>query len=152
TASGAWIVKDLGSTNGTFVNGQQITGEVALRPSDRVRFGQNGPEVEIRGPLHAVAIGDRSATAASPLTGAPTIATRIPSGGVPPSRASRNRILGAAVSVLVIVGAVATILGLRNRNVALEEERALLQQQIDSLRTAQASLASLQTEVEDLTN
>ena len=38
------VVHDLNSTNGTFVNGQQITGEVILKPGQIVRFGQ----VELR--------------------------------------------------------------------------------------------------------
>lgn len=33
------IVRDLGSTNGTFVNGVQVTGDVELRPGDQVQFG-----------------------------------------------------------------------------------------------------------------
>lgn len=33
------IVRDLGSTNGTFVNGARVTGDQSLRPGDRVRFG-----------------------------------------------------------------------------------------------------------------
>ena len=33
------IVRDLGSTNGTFVNGARVSGDQSLRPGDRVRFG-----------------------------------------------------------------------------------------------------------------
>jgi hypothetical protein len=33
------VVRDLGSTNGTFVNGQKISGETALRSGDTVQFG-----------------------------------------------------------------------------------------------------------------
>jgi hypothetical protein len=33
------ILKDLGSTNGTFVNGTRLQGETALRPGDQVQFG-----------------------------------------------------------------------------------------------------------------
>src|SRR5690349_4688771 len=38
---------DLASTNGTFVNGERVNGSVDLRTSDTVRFGANGPEVEV---------------------------------------------------------------------------------------------------------
>ena len=38
--NGNYSVVDLGSTNGTFVNGQRISGEVRLQPSDEVRIGQ----------------------------------------------------------------------------------------------------------------
>ena len=34
------IVKDLNSTNGTFINGQQITGEGVLKPGQILRLGQ----------------------------------------------------------------------------------------------------------------
>jgi pSer/pThr/pTyr-binding forkhead associated (FHA) protein len=32
-------IEDLGSTNGTFVNGTRVTGIVPIAPGDRVRFG-----------------------------------------------------------------------------------------------------------------
>jgi len=34
-------VRDLGSTNGTFVNGERIDGEQALRPGDRIEIGSS---------------------------------------------------------------------------------------------------------------
>lgn len=34
-----WVLTDLGSTNGTFVDGEQVHGEVALMPGSTVRFG-----------------------------------------------------------------------------------------------------------------
>jgi LysM repeat protein len=34
-----WVLEDLGSRNGTFVNGQRITGPVALRPGSQVALG-----------------------------------------------------------------------------------------------------------------
>jgi len=43
-ASVAWredavVLRDLGSTNGTFLNGQRITGEATLRSGDKIRIG-----------------------------------------------------------------------------------------------------------------
>jgi pSer/pThr/pTyr-binding forkhead associated (FHA) protein len=38
-AGGHALVEDLGSTNGTYVNGQPIEGERTLRPGDRLRVG-----------------------------------------------------------------------------------------------------------------
>jgi hypothetical protein len=38
-ADGAWV-EDLGSTNGTFVNGAQVTTKRVLQPGDVVRIGQ----------------------------------------------------------------------------------------------------------------
>ncbi|MFI6843512.1 FHA domain-containing protein [Kitasatospora sp. NBC_00085] len=35
----SWVLYDLGSTNGTHVNGLRIAGGVRVRPGDQVRFG-----------------------------------------------------------------------------------------------------------------
>jgi pSer/pThr/pTyr-binding forkhead associated (FHA) protein len=35
----AWCVKDLGSTNGTYLNGQRVMSEQPLRPGDEIRVG-----------------------------------------------------------------------------------------------------------------
>jgi hypothetical protein len=34
-----WVLTDLGSTNGTFVEGEPVTGETALTPGTTIRFG-----------------------------------------------------------------------------------------------------------------
>lgn len=38
-ASG-FVIEDLGSTNGTFVNGQRLTGPYVLRPGERIQLGE----------------------------------------------------------------------------------------------------------------
>jgi serine protease Do len=40
----AFVLEDLKSSNGTFVNGNKITGEVELLPDDLVEFGSGGPK------------------------------------------------------------------------------------------------------------
>ena len=37
-----WVLRDLGSMNGTWVNGQRLTGAAAVRPGDMVTFGRIG--------------------------------------------------------------------------------------------------------------
>ena len=37
----AYVIQDLGSTNGTFVNGQRLTGTQVLNPGDSISFGEN---------------------------------------------------------------------------------------------------------------
>ncbi len=44
----SFIVRDLGSKNGTFVNGRRITGDAELQDGDVIGFGQTGPAVEFR--------------------------------------------------------------------------------------------------------
>lgn len=39
--SGGYLLEDLGSTNGTFVNGQRLTSPHVLRPGDVVMLGEN---------------------------------------------------------------------------------------------------------------
>ncbi|MFD9570397.1 FHA domain-containing protein [Streptomyces sp. NPDC059982] len=36
---GTWILRDLGSTNGTTVNGRRVTGSAAVRDGDQIGFG-----------------------------------------------------------------------------------------------------------------
>ncbi len=44
-ADGVWV-EDLGSTNGTFVNGERITGRTLVRAGDAVRIGQTELQLE----------------------------------------------------------------------------------------------------------
>ena len=47
-------LRDLGSTNGTFVNGQRVQGQVVLQPNDRVLIGKLEFEIVIEGQAQAV--------------------------------------------------------------------------------------------------
>jgi pSer/pThr/pTyr-binding forkhead associated (FHA) protein/S1-C subfamily serine protease len=46
--SGVATLADLGSRNGTFLNGEEVHGPVALRVGDRVMLGWEGPVFEVR--------------------------------------------------------------------------------------------------------
>jgi FHA domain-containing protein len=60
----AWCVRDLGSRNGTFVNGERIIGERALHSGDEIVLGR------LRLSFHAPARGNKTAAIAEapPLT------------------------------------------------------------------------------------
>ncbi|MFI6284987.1 DUF1707 and FHA domain-containing protein [Streptomyces sp. NPDC051018] len=45
-----WILRDLGSTNGTTVNGRRVTGAVPVRDGDMVAFGRIGFRLTARDP------------------------------------------------------------------------------------------------------
>jgi predicted component of type VI protein secretion system len=58
----SYVLEDLGSTNGTFVNGQRLMGANVLRPGDSVTFGERMNLV------FEAADYDQDATLASPST------------------------------------------------------------------------------------
>ena len=41
--AGTWVLRDLASTNGTFVNGTKVDGELTLADQDLIRLGDGGP-------------------------------------------------------------------------------------------------------------
>jgi S1-C subfamily serine protease len=45
---GSYELHDAGSTNGTYVNGVKVAGSAKLKPGDHVKFGKDGPEVEVQ--------------------------------------------------------------------------------------------------------
>lgn len=45
-ATGAWVISDLGSTNGTFVNGRQIK-STPLQDADRLTLGTTSVEFQL---------------------------------------------------------------------------------------------------------
>jgi hypothetical protein len=44
-----WKLRDLGSSNGTWVNGSRVTGSVRVRPGDVVQFGEIGFKLALAG-------------------------------------------------------------------------------------------------------
>jgi pSer/pThr/pTyr-binding forkhead associated (FHA) protein len=120
-----WVLTDLGSTNGTFVEGERLSGEVALGPGTTVKFGEVAvlfepldESVPIRrssgtqvlsailpsggGTGQASAAADSAAT--DPDAGGPTLRTRRP------IRASTPRPSGPPawlITALVLAGAAA---------------------------------------------
>ena len=126
-----WVLTDLGSTNGTFVEGERLSGEVALGPGTTVKFGEVAvlfepldESVPIRrssgtqvlsailpsggGTGQASAAADPAAP--DPDAAGPTLRTRRP------IRASTPRASGPPawlITVLVLAGAVAAYFILR---------------------------------------
>ena len=81
----AFVIQDLGSRNGTFVNGARLTADTTLQDGDVIGFGANGPALE----FHTVA-GDASDVLAT--TAAEGMAVRVsqPREGIPARPAPRS--------------------------------------------------------------
>jgi pSer/pThr/pTyr-binding forkhead associated (FHA) protein len=108
------VVKDLQSTNGTFLNGQQITGEAVLKPGQVVRLGQ--VEVRLEGPDSAPAkkVVDRTMVMPkgvkldelSQAGTQPTAFTKDSPFSKKDNKGTKWFIAGAIVLGLIIIGAV----------------------------------------------
>lgn len=147
---GDWILRDLASTNGTFVNGVRIAGEHQLNDQDLVRLGDGGPMLRfgvIRdqwrpGPADLVAAAPPAVEPEVPVA-APAIpktplstATPLDDGRfVAPVTATRTRAPWVAallvIGVLGSLGMLATWRAKARR--ASVDERAVLLAQADSL-------------------
>ena len=57
---GKYVIEDLGSTNGTFINGQRLSGPFVLKSGDVVSFGE---QIVL---MYDAMVGDAGATIASP--------------------------------------------------------------------------------------
>lgn len=75
---GKYVLEDLGSTNGTFVNGQRLAGPRVLKPGEVVSFGEQIVMV-----FEMISI-DPGATVASPRAAAVPVASRPPYSPPPP--------------------------------------------------------------------
>jgi len=60
------VVNDLNSTNGTFINGDKITGEAVLKPGQILRLGQVELRLEVEGMAPAPASAAAPAAAPAP--------------------------------------------------------------------------------------
>jgi S1-C subfamily serine protease len=148
-----WIVRDLGSTNGTFVNGRKISASTVLGVGDVVSLGAEGPRVEI------IAIGavDESALPRTELrssqgTPRPSTQERVAIAVAKETGTLKRFVIGLAV---VAIGGVALLAWMNQRAAAdsratiarllaqSDSINALLQRTIASASDRQAGLDSL---------
>ncbi len=87
-ADGKFIIRDLNSTNGTYVNGRRITSPQAIKPSDKVYIGDFILSVEIPSQEDLFAVDSPPPPMPEPGRAAPPEPGRMPPGqslGAPPT-------------------------------------------------------------------
>lgn len=155
---GRYIVVDLGSTNGTFVNGTRITQEHEVKPGDVLAFGANGPQVEFHVVGSATAAATRVSSAQAPSV-RPSTEVRIAMAVQKETSALKRMVL--ALAAVVIVGALAAVWMTRSNAAQARAQLAALLAANDSLSRAlernleqtgiaDASLAAARAETERL--
>jgi S1-C subfamily serine protease len=141
---GGYVIRDLGSTNGTWVNGERVRGERALEPGDRIQLGARGPEVA----FDIVEVEEHAEPTAGTTRGpeTPEMPTGMPAGStdfrirVEVARQTdrlRRRLAAAVVTVIALAaGATAWITWTTARErEALARERDRLLSQVDSVQS-----------------
>jgi hypothetical protein len=96
---GRWVIVDLGSANGTFVNGKAISGPHVLAHGDLVRLGQTQFKVEIQA---AIADQDTLVEPVPQPASAAITARRLPGGGVALALAAVAVVLALLVALFVV--------------------------------------------------
>ncbi|HLQ58655.1 MAG TPA: FHA domain-containing protein [Gemmatimonadales bacterium] len=150
-----FVLQDLGSRNGTFVNGQRLTGDTLLRDGDVIGFGTNGPALEFSVietdadlPATAAAEGlaertssPREVFQAAPRSSAPRASTGVRiRAEVARQTAQLRRTTKVLILLLLIVGTGFTWMQLDGRRRANELRQ--LQARADSLMRESRALAS----------
>ncbi|MEO8293964.1 MAG: trypsin-like peptidase domain-containing protein [Gemmatimonadota bacterium] len=156
-----FTLRDLGSTNGTYVNGKRITTDHVLADGDEIQFGKQGPKLGVR-IMREQRPGPGSPAEAAPLV-VPATASKVvehsvrrtPTGPtttrikveVARQTASLRRTTIILLSLLVILAAAYLWQSITAAK-RIESERAELLRRVDSLSVAyqnvQVNVASLQ--------
>jgi predicted component of type VI protein secretion system len=106
----AFLLEDLGSTNGSFVNRQRITSPRMLAPGDEVGFGENVVlSYQGEGAAATVAAPGRQAATRQPAAPAPQSAAPAPQyAAAPPKKIGNPLLIGClvlvALCILVLAG------------------------------------------------
>jgi tetratricopeptide (TPR) repeat protein len=146
-----WAVSDLGSGNGTLVNGERIEGETVLRNSDTITIGDT--ELTFQDVANSTApraLPVRRTGADVPArrssAGRPDVRARLSRSGAPaadPAKKRKVMLIGGAVAVVVLGGLVAAKVVVDRQNEAL-----VAQQQQEAARRGE--LASVFQEGKNL--
>lgn len=148
-----WQVHDLGSRNGTFVNGRRIDACTPLEDGDKIAFGSGGPVVEFhiinQTETRTFGVPDTMAVrSAAPIPDeSPT--TRIRAEVARHSRRWAAIVLAIALGFSAVIAVL--VLGTRKERRAWEREREALVARTDSaLAASDRAVQSLQGELKGL--
>jgi len=128
-ADGSWWLEDLGSTNGTWLNGRRIAAAEPLRAGDRFTLGQRGPALRVAIP------GEVPRTRAEPAAdGAqPVLKLRRVSGGEDLAATGREILVGRSATCTIPLRTVAdTVVSKRHAVIAFDEAGAATITDLDS--------------------
>jgi len=120
-ADGAWWLEDLGSTNGTWLNGRRLAAAERLRSGDRFTLGQRGPAFGVRIP------GDLGRTRAEAAIDpdVPVLRLRRVAGGADLMGQGREIVVGRAAACTIPLRTVAdTIVSKRHALIAFAPDGA----------------------------
>lgn len=160
-----YILVDLGSTNGTFVNGERVTHERELHDGDIVTFGTDGPEAEFKAVADIHAPATRLSTPVGPIAEAPRKQARLSTDvriaiAVEKQTGSLKRTVTALAAVVILGAVVAVWVTRKNSAETRQQLTALLaandslsrslQSKLEQTGIADASLAAARTEAERL--
>lgn len=140
SAGGRHVLHDLGSTNGTFVNGQRIAGERELHDGDAVQFGGEGPKVTFHASAQEtaprVATPPRAQGGAPAKPAAPRQPTEVRIAHAVQQQTGKLRSMVIALAVLVVLGGAAAFMLLQRTARLNQAQLARLLASNDSLARA----------------
>ncbi len=158
-----YVLVDLGSTNGTFVNGDRITGEHELHDGDVVTFGEDGPQAEFKVAAELNAPATRLSRPVGPVDEPPRKQAR-PSTDIRIAMAVEKQTgslkrMVTMLAAVVIVGAIAAVWVTRKNSAETREQLTALlaandslarqlQSKLEQTGIADASLAAARSETE----
>ena len=142
----AFVVRDLGSRNGTFVNGTRAMGDTPLRDGDVLGFGKHGPTLEFHVIEADVADDVSPATRASPARGSTDV--RI---AAEVARQTQGLRLTTKVLLALLLASAGGFAWVQWKNGRNAREIAELQARADSLNSeALRLMAGFQTELQNV--
>ena len=120
--AGGYVLEDLGSTNGTFVNGERLMAPQVLSPGDLIGFGENVTlTFNAVSPEAAATIASHAAAPPQPAPQAPSPAAHVvtPTPAEPAERPARRSCLPLALAgggCLILIIACAAVLWFMDAN------------------------------------